>query len=371
MEIFADQPLGAKAHLAIFSSSKVGNFVAITPLLRGLKQKYPDFTLDFFGSEITADFEFHCPYIDWRFSLYSDRPDFLETLAAAVRQRQQQAGAYDLAINCDEFSEINLVMVTAIRPTYLAGAGLVPNFGRKLLDPQNPVQAILQDSDWHSAAFLDRHRHLLKTNYISEIFCRIAYVETDFFKLEVPSRPPDFQVPDVLIHGTASRRAKQWPLHHWLTVVEWCQDQGLTVGLIGSRPELQRQLYCGEEWEKALLAQTTAIDLRGRTSLTQLAGALQAAKLCVTIDTGPLHIAAAVGCPTVAIFGNCATGEGASPLRLWAPRQPHVKLALSAFSCRLCEEQQFKNQDCLLPGHPCLEQVPPQQVIQTMQALLA
>jgi len=371
MEIFADQPLRANAHLAIFSSSKVGNFVVVTPLLRGLKQKYPDCTLDFFGSEITVEFELHCPYIDWRFSLYSDRADFLDTLAAAVRQRQQQAGAYDLAINCDEFSEINLVMVTAIRPTYLAGAGLVPDFGRKLIDPKDPVQAMLQDCDWHSNAFLDRHRAMLKTNYISEIFCRIAYVETDFFRLEVPSRSPDFPVPDVLIHGTATRRAKQWPLHHWLTVIRWCQDQRLTVGLIGSCSERQRQLYYGDELEDQILTQTTAIDLRGRTSLTQLAGALQAAKLCVTIDAGPLHIAAAVGCPTVAIFGNSATGEGASPIRLWAPRQLHVKVALSQFSCRLCEEQQFKNRECLLPGHPCLEQVLPQQVIQHMQELLA
>ena len=140
MELFYDQSLRSAPHLAVFSSSKVGNFVVTTPLLRGLKAKYPDCTLDFFGSDITQDFEIHCPYIDWRFSLYSDRPDFLETLAAAIRQRRQQAGGYDLAINCDEFSEINLVVVTAIRPTYISGAGLSSDFGRKL-DPQAPSPA--------------------------------------------------------------------------------------------------------------------------------------------------------------------------------------------------------------------------------------
>ena len=57
MELFCDQPLRKQPHIAVFSSSKVGNFVVITPLLRGLKAKYPDCTLDFFGSDITEDFE--------------------------------------------------------------------------------------------------------------------------------------------------------------------------------------------------------------------------------------------------------------------------------------------------------------------------
>jgi ADP-heptose:LPS heptosyltransferase len=124
MKTFANQPLRPRSHIAVFSSSKVGNFVIITPLLRGLKEKYPDCTLDFFGSEITKDFETHCPYIDWRFSIYTEREDFLFALAQAVQQRLEIAGTYDLAINCDGFSEINLVTVTAIRPQYFAGVPL-------------------------------------------------------------------------------------------------------------------------------------------------------------------------------------------------------------------------------------------------------
>jgi hypothetical protein len=63
-----------------------------------------------------------------------------------------------------------------------------------------------------------------------------------------------------------------------------------------------------------------------------------------------MHIAAAVGCPTVAVFGVDAEGDGASPLRLWAPRGPHVHLALSPTKCRVCVEQRFRNRDCLVAG---------------------
>ena len=55
MRRFADQALGPTPHIAVLSSGKVGNFVVLTPLLRGLKEKYPACALDYFGSDITAE----------------------------------------------------------------------------------------------------------------------------------------------------------------------------------------------------------------------------------------------------------------------------------------------------------------------------
>lgn len=370
MEIFSDQPLRPSPHIAVFSSTKVGNFVVITPLLRGLKQKYPHCTLDFFGSAITKDFESSCPYIDWRFSLYTEHHDFLETLTQSLRQRREIAGPYDLAINCDEFSELNLVLITAIRPTYFAGGALSSDFRLKLDTRHDPVQKILADSDWNSPAFLARHAEILNSNYIGEIFCRIAYIDTDFFQLELPSRLPNFPVPDILISVTATRPAKLWPISYWKQVIQWCDAQKLTVGLLGNSPQIQQALYCAGDIEEELLAATALVDLRGKTTLVELAGAFRQAKASILLDSGPLHIAAAVGCPTVAIFGNDAEGYGASPIRLWAPRQPHVKLALSDFHCTVCEEQRFQNKACLVDNHPCMVHLVPTTVIEHLSQLL-
>lgn len=101
MERFTDQPLGPRPHLAVFGSDKVGNFVLTTPLLRGLKEKYPGATLDFFGGDTTRDLEEGCPSIDARFSLYGARDDYLADLQAFVAARRSTHGPYDLAINCD------------------------------------------------------------------------------------------------------------------------------------------------------------------------------------------------------------------------------------------------------------------------------
>jgi len=111
------------------------------------------------------------------------------------------------------------------------------------------------------------------------------------------------------------------------------------------------------------LASTALIDLRGRTSLIQLAGACAKAKAVISVDAGPLHIAAAVGTPTLAIVGNDQEAVGASPLRLWLPRCANVSRTISTASCTACADNRFRNDDCLVEGHPCMAGVEPSQVI--------
>lgn len=370
MEPFRDQPLRECPHIAVFSSSKVGNFVVTIPLLRGLKRKYAGCVLDFYGSETTAELEAGCEHIDFAFALYSKREDFLEGLTAAVRERIELAGPYDLAINCDEFSELNLVAVSAVRPQLIAGAGLTRDF-RERMDPgDDVVQRMLKDKDWNAKAFLERYRDFLTSNYIGEIFCRMAYVDTDFYTLELSSEPPDFEVPDVLVHATATRGAKLWPLEHWLELAQWCEARTLSVGLVGSPAGVQQALYHSGSLEDELLARSCVIDLRGRTSLIQLAGAFEQARACVSVDAGPMHIAAAAGCPTIALFGNDVDGDGASPVDLWAPRMANVHRVPSAYKCRVCIDNRFKNDACLVDGHPCMVGLTADTVTEKLEEIL-
>jgi ADP-heptose:LPS heptosyltransferase len=368
---FEDQPLGPAPHIAVFSSSKVGNFVVTTPLLRGLKEKYPEATLDFFGSEVTRGFEEASPHIDFRFSLYGGDGDFLGSLADAVSRRRAEAGPYDLAVNCDEFAELNVVAVTLLQPRYIAGGALAPDLRGRMPAGTKPEHRMLMDDDWNSPAFLARYAGLLQSNYIAEIFCRIAYVETDFFALELGSAPPSFDVPDVLVHVTTTREAKLWPLGHWLELISGIEGRGLSVGLVGSAPSAQREFYNAGDTEDVLLERTSLVDLRGRTPLMELAGALQRARALVTVDAGPLHVAAAVGCPTVALFGADADGVGASPMSLWAPRRPYVFLTRSSETCGVCADRRFRNSGCVVQGHPCMTGVDVGQVEHLLDAALA
>ena len=102
--------------------------------------------------------------------------------------------------------------------------------------------------------------------------------------------------------------------------MEWCDSNSLSVGLVGSPPNLQQEAYNSGDIESDLLGSTSLIDLRGKTSLIELAGACKQAKAVLSVDAGPMHIAAGVGTPTLAIVGNDVDGVGASPIRLWMPR---------------------------------------------------
>jgi ADP-heptose:LPS heptosyltransferase len=166
----------------------------------------------------------------------------------------------------------------------------------------------------------------------------------------------------VLIAVNGERPAKLWPLRHWLALLERLRrEMGLSAGAIGliggPPPAVPRQP--GDRLEHDLLARTGIRDLRGSLSLPALVGALARSRLCIAVDSGPLHLAAAAGCPTVALFGTDAEGIGASPRDLWAPRTDHVWISRSDHHCRVCLQSCFSNPACPLERHACMDDLTP------------
>ena len=96
-------------------------------------------------------------------------------------------------------------------------------------------------------------------------------------------------------------------------VLRWCGKNSITVGLVVS-PDRQKLDYHSGNSEEQLLENHpgTLIDLRGRTNLIQLAGACRIAQAVVSVDAGPMHVAAGVGTPTLAVVGNDAEAAGQS-----------------------------------------------------------
>ncbi len=362
MERFADQPLRPRPHLAVLFLDQLGNFVVATPLLRGLKEIYPGATLDYFGGERTAELEAACPYVDARFSVYGV-PGALRELPSFVAERERIAGPYDLAINLD-FNVTNALVGAILNPTYVVGRCFQPD-ARKELPPGTTRRDELQNpaTFWAGESFLARFGDVVESNFIGEIFCRIAYVETDYHRTEVPTAPPPLAVPELLIATGGSRRAKLWPTDFWKDLIRRCADVGLSIGLLGAPPRVQQTTYGSGDSEAELLATTPLLDLRGKLTLPEVAGALAAARACVTIDNGIMHLASAVGTPTLALFG-------ASPWELWAPRVSTLHLALPTVGCTLCRENRYLNDACLRERHVCMESITPEAVFRQLRAIL-
>jgi heptosyltransferase-3 len=361
MERFTDQPLRPRPHLGVVFYDSIGDFVVATPLLRGLAEKYRDCVIDYFGGERTRELEEATPLVADRFSLFG-APGAFRRLPEYIAARASTAGPYDLVVNCEAHPAARLA-TTLLDPAYVVGPAYTADLRGDLGHAATRVDALHAEA-WNAADLVDRYPDVLRTQYIGEILCRLARVDTAFERTEVPVADPGGDVPDVLIATGANRSAKLWPAPFWHQVVDWCASQHLTVGLLGAAPAHQARYYHSVGVEGSLLATSALVDLRGSYSLPAVAGALRRSRACVTIDNGIMHLAAAVGVPTVAIFGG-------SPWRLWAPRSPRVQVLLPAEPCLRCEENRFRNEGCLLPEQVCMLSVRPARVLAALEMALA
>lgn len=370
---YAGEDLGAAPHIVVLGSCKVGNFVVSTPVLRGLRYRFPDAVIGFIGSDVTADFERALPELDWRCSWDDSTRNAGSQLVQLLEQQRSRYGHIQLALNLDGFNPVTCSLVPWLQPRYVAGGSLTHNRRRNLAWGDHPRQAFLADPDWDHPEFLDRYRDYFNSNYIAELFCHLAWVHdyVDCRSIALPAVDPGFDVPDILIHCTTARGAKVWPFRHWRSVLDEAKRRDWSVGLVGSPPAAQRESYNAGEDEETLINSTHLIDLRGKTSLIQLAGACKEARAVVSVDAGPLHIAAAVGTPTLGIVGNDREGVGASPARLWMPRCENFHRTTSPVTCSKCAENRFRNDHCLIDDHLCMNAVEPSEVVRWLVDQLA
>jgi ADP-heptose:LPS heptosyltransferase len=147
----------------------------------------------------------------------------------------------------------------------------------------------------------------------------------------------------VVVHPGASVPARAWTPDHHAALVQALASKG------------RRVIVTGTAGERALtrhVAGAGALDLGGRTSLAELADLLAGAACIVAGNTGPAHLAAAVGTPVVSLFAPTVA------VQRWRPwRVPHELLYVPV-PCAGCRARA-----CPVPGHPCLDALPVDDVL--------
>ncbi len=100
--------------------------------------------------------------------------------------------------------------------------------------------------------------------------------------------------------GGSRAREKSWPAQYWAELARRLAARGYVLGFTGSDADAERVRAV---LDRAALPAQSAFSLCGRLDLRQLAGALCRARLLVSVDTGPLHLAAALNAPVVGLHG--------------------------------------------------------------------
>ncbi|MCP3804897.1 glycosyltransferase family 9 protein [Allokutzneria sp. A3M-2-11 16] len=166
--------------------------------------------------------------------------------------------------------------------------------------------------------------------------------------------PPKYEGPDryVVLHPGASVPARAWAPNRCAETVVALAEAGHHVVVTGSPAESELT---------ALVAGDHGVDLGGRTTLAELAGVLAGAEAVVVGNTGPAHLAAAVGTPVVSLFSPVV------PASRWAPYGVPVRLLGDQWAdCR-----GTRARECPIPGHPCLNSISPDAVVAAVDELQA
>jgi ADP-heptose:LPS heptosyltransferase len=151
---------------------------------------------------------------------------------------------------------------------------------------------------------VERQREQLEMAGISNFPApELAWLDADIARFALPERFA------LLIPGASpGRPAKRWPVEHF---ADLAAALDIPAVILGGPAEASLGAAITQ-------AAPSARDLTGKTSFADIAALARRAGFCIGNDTGPTHLAAVAGCPTLALFG-----EDSDPA-LCAPRGPRV-----------------------------------------------
>lgn len=279
--------------------------------------------------------EFRAPWID---------PDPTPVDAAAIERLIEtvRAQCVDEALVLTSFHQDPLPMALVLR---LAGVGRIgaicEDYPGTLLDVRHRVEDALHEVERGLSLAAAMGHHL-------------APGDDDRLRVRTASwsPPPSLgRSPYVVVHPGASVPARAWPAEHHAEVVRALARRSITVLVTGGP---------GERALTAAVAQDLpgVYDLGGETSFAELADLLSRAAAVVVGNTGPAHLAAAVGCPVVSVFAPTV------PAARWRPWRVPVRLLEREVVCAGCRARV-----CPVAQHPCMREISATEVLAALTAL--
>lgn len=287
--------------ILIIKPSALGDIVQALPVLTGLKRRWPDAQIDWVVNDTLREILDGHPCLN-RVILY---PRQRWTSPARIPEiwrwgKRLRKEKYDLTIDLQGLFRSALMTWAAASPRRLG-----------LLSAREGAQAI--------------YNEFIADTAISAAERYLTCLE----HLDIPVRPLDFQLtarallpselrdlgPYIVLHPYSKWRTKLWPWRYFQELVDAMPDRKFVV--VGEGP-----------WFP-LDAPGRLVDLRGKTTISSLVTVLDRAQSVLSTDSGPAHIAGALGRPTLVLFG-------ATDWRKTKPSGARVLVHTHALFCSPC-----------------------------------
>jgi lipopolysaccharide heptosyltransferase II len=343
-------------HILCIRLDAMGDVLMCTPAMRALRQGRRERSLTLLSSDSGVALAPFIPELDAAISYGAPwvKAGHGQAQAAHVamieRLRKQQ---FDAAVIFTSYSQSAL---PAALLCFLAGIPLRLAYSR-----ENPYYLLSDRVPDPEPEMLIKHEVRRQLDLVAEIGCSPLHSDLSFEVqhddlVSVQQRLSDQGVipdrPWILLHPGASAASRRYPPEHWAAVAHLLsRDPGCPLVFTGS----QEESTLINEIRRASGA--PALSLAGRLTLGQLGAAIALAEVVVSNNTGPAHLAAAIGTPVVDIYA--LTNPQHTPWNV-----SHRTL-FHDVPCRFC----YKSV-CPEGHHDCLRKLAPAKVAAAVRSLM-
>lgn len=329
------QPSGSTQRILLLRLERIGDLLMTLPAIEAAREAWPDAEIDLavgswnvgIASLIPGLTRIHTVDVPW---LARDRPG-ASWSALLAQARRWRAMRYDIVINFEPDLRSNILAWRTRAPDrfgYWTGGG-----GRLLTDasaysPTTHVSMNARRLVAHAAG-LPPPLEVFRTR------AQRRLVPTPDAEQRVRALLHERPGPFIGVHTSGGRESKQWHPERFAEVA-WTLSRtyGATIVLTGDhgdRPLVDRV--------RASLADVPVVDATGQLDLVELAALLGRLDLLVSSDTGPMHLAAAMGTPSVALYGP------ADPRR-YGPDTPAARVVRVQLPCSPCGQVRLPPARC-------------------------
>jgi heptosyltransferase-1 len=281
-------PLSNIQRLLVVKTSSIGDVIHALPIVQALKDAAPNVTLGWVVRRRCADILRGNPCIDHLYVM-PDKPAVGELLSL---RRELRSGHYEMALDMQGLFLSGLV-------TRLSGAPI-----RVGWDRNRESNALFLTHPMISGKAKDVHEVDLLYGFAEALGIHPAHSDftpQPYLAAENAAKSEEWLAslprPRIALNVGASRAYKRWPVENWTQTALLLAQSGHNLVFIGDKTDAESVAQITPKLTDRF------VNLAGKTTLRELASVLAACDLLVSGDSGPMHLAVAVGTPVVAIFG--------------------------------------------------------------------
>ena len=287
-------PLASIERLLIVKTSSIGDVIHALPIVQAIKDARPGLTLGWVVRRRCADVLRGCPWID-TLHVTENKPSWGEL---ARLRRELRAQHYQCALEMQGLGLSGLIARLSAAPVRLGWDRNREGNALWLTHPTVPGRESDRRGDRHEVDALYGFAEALGVTAAHPNFTPQPYLAEEG-RAEAVQWLDALPRPRIALNVGASRAYKRWPAKHWTQLADELIAQGRGLVFVGDARDAETvSTVMG-----AMRQQHNIVNLAGKTTLRQLGAVLGLCDLVVSGDSGPMHLAVAVGTPTVAIFG--------------------------------------------------------------------